>query len=65
MAKILKGHRPRGQKLVWKRLGFGMSRPVAEETLVWARKQGDTTKMTHGKMGYSVLIKAPSFRKKR
>jgi hypothetical protein len=65
MAKILKGRTSRGQKVVWKRLGFGMSKPVAGETLIWARKQGDTAKMTHGKMGYSVLIKAPSFRKKK
>ena len=52
------------QKMVWKRLGFGMSKKVAEETLKWAKKQGDTAKITKGKMGYSVLIKAPSFSKK-
>lgn len=57
------------QKMVWKRLGFGMSKEAAEETARWARKQktlGKPTqvKITHGKMGYSVLIKAPSFHKK-
>ena len=52
------------QKLVWKRLGFGMTKATAEETARWAKKQGDEVKITHGKMGYSVLIKAHSFKKR-
>jgi len=50
------------QKMVWKRLCFGESEETAEETLKWAEEQGDTAKIVQGKMGYSVLIKAPSFK---
>jgi len=51
------------QKMVWKRLCFGESEKTAEETLGWAEKQGDTAKIVKGKMGYSVLIKAHSFKR--
>ncbi len=51
------------QKMVWKRLAFGETKKTAEDTLKWARKEGLTAKITKGKMGYSVLIKAPSFKK--
>jgi len=40
----------------WRRLGFGMSKQSAEETARWARNQGDRVRITHGKMGYSVLL---------
>jgi hypothetical protein len=46
--------------LVWKRLSYGSNKEVAEETARWARTQGEETKITHGKMGYSVLIKVRS-----
>ncbi len=51
-----------GKKMVWKRLSYGSTREVAEEVAKWARKRGDQVKITHGKMGWSVLIKAPSFK---
>lgn len=52
------------QKMVWKRLCYGESKKTAEDTLKWARKEGLTAKITKGKMvGYSVLIKVPSFKK--
>ena len=50
------------QKMVWKRLCFGESKETAEDTLKWAEREGSTAKITKGKMGYSVLIKAPSFK---
>jgi len=50
------------QKLVWKRLCYGESEYTAKDTLERARKEGMTAKITTGKMGYSVLIKAPSFK---
>lgn len=52
------------QKMVWKRLGYGMSKKTADEVLDWARKQGDTCKLTHGKMGWSVLCKYSSHKKR-
>lgn len=51
------------QKMVWKRLAFGETKSTAEDTLKWAKKEGLTAKITKGKIGYSVLIKAPSFKK--
>ena len=50
------------QRMVWKRLCYGESKGIAEETLKWAKKEGLTARITKGKMGYSVLIKAPSFK---
>ena len=50
------------QKMVWKRLCFGETKATADDTLKWAKKRGLTAKITKGKMGYSVLIKAPSFK---
>jgi hypothetical protein len=51
-------------KMVWKRLSFGSTKQVADDVAQRQRKQGEQVKVTHGKMGYSVLIKAPSFKKK-
>ena len=50
--------------LVWKRLCYGESKETAEDVLEWARRDGTTAKISKGKMGYSVLIKDPSFKQK-
>ena len=51
------------QKMVWKRFCYGEPKGVAEDTLKWCRKQGMESKLTKGKYGYGVLVKAPSFKK--
>jgi len=40
----------------WRRLGFGMSKQVAEQVARETRSEGEKVKVTHGKMGYSVLF---------
>ena len=42
--------------MAWRRLGYGMTKAVADDVAKSERKQGERVKVTKGKMGYSVLI---------
>jgi hypothetical protein len=53
--------------MIWKRISFGItSRESADKQFREMKKDwpGKKLKINHGKMGYSILLWAPSFKKK-
>jgi hypothetical protein len=50
--------------MVWKRISYGSTKATADEVAKRMKKEGEEVKITHTKIGWTVLIKAPSFGRK-